>query len=44
METIFNDIQRNVATNWTIKNVECNIDLLIASGKLENRPTAKGLD
>ena len=43
-ETIFKDIQRNVATNWTIKDVEHNIDLLIASGKLENRPTAKGLD
>ena len=42
-ETIFKDIQKNAATNWTIKDVEGNIDLLIASGKLENRPTAKGL-
>ena len=32
--TIFKDIQRNAATNWKIKDVEGNIDLLIASGKL----------
>ena len=42
-ETIFKDI-KNAATNWTIKDVEGNIDLLIASGKLENQTTAKGLD
>ena len=42
-ETIFKDIQRNF-NFWTIKDVKRNIDLLIASGKLENRPTAKGLD
>ena len=38
-ETIFKDVQRNAATNWTINDVEGNIDLLVASGKLENRPT-----
>ena len=43
-ETIFKDIQKNAATIWIIKDVEGNIDLLIASGKLENRPTAKSLD
>ena len=43
-EIIFKDIQRNTATNWTVKDVEGNIDLLIASAKLENWPTAKGLD
>ena len=43
-EIIFKDIQRNTAPNWTVKDVERNIDLLIASGKLENWPTAKGLD
>ena len=42
-ETIFKDKQRN-ATNWTLKDVEDNIDLSIASGNLENRPTAKNLD
>ena len=44
METIFKDIQRNAATNWAVKDVEGNIDLLITSGRLENRSTAKGLD
>ena len=29
-ETIFKDMQKNTATNWTIKEVEGNIDLLIA--------------
>ena len=43
-ETIFKDIQKNAATNWTIKDVKGNTDLLIASEKLENQPTAKGLD
>ena len=43
-EAIFKDIERNAATNWTLKDVEVNIDLLIASGKLENWPTAKDLD
>ena len=43
-KTRFKDIQRNTATNWTIKDVERNIDLFVASGKLENRPTAKGLE
>ena len=42
-ETIFEGIERNVATNWTFKDVEGTIDLLIASGKLENRLTAKRL-
>ena len=44
VETIFKDIQRNAATNWAVKDVEGNIDLLITSGRLENRSTAKGLD
>ena len=44
METIFNDIQRNAATNWPIKDAEGNIDFLITSGRLENWSTAKGLD
>ena len=43
-ETIFKDIQKSAATIWTIKDVEGNNDSLIASGELENRPTAKGLD
>ena len=43
-ETILKDIQRNAATNWALIDVEGNIDLLIASGKLEHPPTAKGLD
>ena len=42
-ETIFEGIERNVATNWTFKDVEGTIDLLIASRKLVNRPTAKRL-
>ena len=42
-ETIFEGIERNAATNWTFKDVEGTIDLLIASRKLENRPTAKRL-
>ena len=36
--------KKNAATNWTIKDVKGNTDLLIASEKLENQPTAKGLD
>ena len=43
-ETIFKDIERNVTTNWTLKDVGSNMNLLVASGKLENRPTAKALD
>ena len=43
-ETIFQDIQINAATNWTIKDVEGNIDFLIASGKLENQRTDKRSD
>ena len=35
-ETILKDIQTNAATNWTLIDVEGNIDLLIASGKLEH--------
>ena len=34
VETIFKDIQRNAATNWVVKDVEGNIDLLITSGRL----------
>ena len=44
METIFKDIKKNAATNWAVKDVEGNIDILITSGKLENRPTAKTLN
>ena len=44
VESIFKDIQRNAATNWAVKDVEGNIDLLITSGRLENQSTAKGLD
>ena len=43
-ETIFKGIERNAAPNWILKYVEGNINLLLASRKLENRPTAKGLD
>ena len=43
-ETIFQDIQINAATNWTIKDVEGNIVFLIASGKLENQRTDKRSD
>ena len=34
VESIFKDIQRNAATNWVVKDVEGNIDLLITSGRL----------
>ena len=44
VETIFKDIERNAATYWTLKDEEDNTDLLIASRKLENWPTAKVLD
>ena len=43
-ETILKDIQRNAATNRILIDVEGNIDLLIAYGKLEHPPTAKGLE
>ena len=36
---MFKDIERNAPTYWTIKDEEDSIDLLIAAGKLENRPT-----
>ena len=34
VDSIFKDIQRNAATNWVVKDVEGNIDLLITSGRL----------
>ena len=36
--------KKNAAINRRFKHVEGNIDLLIASRKLENGPTAEGLD
>ena len=44
LKPYFKIYKKNAATNWKIKDAEGDLDLLIASGKLENWSTAKGLD
>ena len=41
---IFKNITRANATNFTVKGVKQQVDLLIALAKLKNMPTSQGLD
>ena len=44
INAIFKNITRSNATNVTFEDVKQQVELLIASARLENMPTSQGLD